>query len=55
MSTREIFHFYILITSCKRSVAHRIRWLLTPETVVTMHVYQYIYIYQNNKACENLL
>ena len=39
-----------IITSCKRSVARRVRVSLTPETVVTIHV-----LYQNYKACENLL
>ena len=37
-------------SSCKRSVARRVRVSLTPETVVTIHV-----LYQNYKACENLL
>ena len=43
---------YVLLyyTSCKRSVARRVRVSLTPETVVTIHV-----LYQNYKACENLL
>ena len=40
----------LLTTSCKRSVARRVRVSLTPETVVTIHV-----LYQNYKACENLL
>ena len=41
---------YYNITSCKRSVARRVRVSLTPETVVTIHV-----LYQNYKACENLV
>ena len=39
-----------MYTSCKRSVARRVRVSLTPETVVTIHV-----LNQNYKACENLL
>ena len=45
----EISLEFYIETSCKRSVAHFVRVLLTPETVVTMHVF-----ISNNKACENL-
>ena len=50
----EIWSHYLFLryiyTSCTRSVARRVRVSLTPETVVTIHV-----LYQNYKACENLL
>ena len=45
-----MYYYPYYITSCKRSVARRVRVSLTPETVVTIHV-----LYQNYKACENLL
>ena len=35
----EISLEFYIETSCKRSVSHRVRVLLTPETVVTMHVF----------------
>ena len=48
-----LFSFLILNkyihTICNRSIARRVRVSLTPETVVTMHLYQI------NKASENLL